>query len=110
MPLTASRLASADRRAPLVIVAIAVPLFLTPLWVAFEQGAPRRPPGPGSPSRTPDRHRRDPGRPVIGPPDFDVAVAGEPVLNERERGHMRDVRGVFIGFFAVAAARRGRRS
>ena len=40
---------------------------------------------------------------VLGPPDFDVEVNGVPVLNERERGHMRDVRGVFIGFFAVAA-------
>ena len=39
---------------------------------------------------------------VVGAPDFDVAVDGTAVLNERERGHMRDVRGVFIGFFAVA--------
>ena len=39
---------------------------------------------------------------VFGPPDFDVTVEGEPVLNAREREHMRDVRGVFIGFFAVA--------
>jgi integral membrane protein (TIGR01906 family) len=31
-----------------------------------------------------------------------VTVRGEPVLNERERGHMRDVRSVFGGF-AVAA-------
>ena len=40
---------------------------------------------------------------VIGPPDFDVALDGAPVLEERERGHMRDVRGVFAGFFAAAA-------
>ena len=38
---------------------------------------------------------------MIGPPDFDVAVGGAPVLEERERQHMRDVRGVFIGFFAA---------
>ena len=35
--------------------------------------------------------------------DFDVAVAGGPVLTERERTHMRDVRGVFAGFFALVA-------
>ena len=36
--------------------------------------------------------------------DFGAAVHGTPVLNEREQGHMRDVRGVFQGFFALAAA------
>ena len=35
--------------------------------------------------------------------DFDVAVEGVPVLNDRERSHMRDVRGVFAGFFALVA-------
>ena len=35
--------------------------------------------------------------------DFDVAVDGAPVLKDRERGHMRDVRGVFAGFFALVA-------
>jgi integral membrane protein (TIGR01906 family) len=35
--------------------------------------------------------------------DFDVAVGGAPVLNDRERSHMRDVRGVFAGFFALVA-------
>jgi integral membrane protein (TIGR01906 family) len=38
----------------------------------------------------------------VGPPDFDVAIDGAPVLNERERSHMRDVRTVFMGFFALA--------
>jgi len=33
--------------------------------------------------------------------DFDVAVDGTPVLNERERAHMRDVRGVFTGFWLL---------
>lgn len=35
--------------------------------------------------------------------DFDVAVGSAPVLNDREREHMRDVRGVFAGFFALVA-------
>jgi integral membrane protein (TIGR01906 family) len=33
--------------------------------------------------------------------DFDVAVGGVPVLDDRERAHMRDVRGVFAGFFLL---------
>ena len=40
---------------------------------------------------------------VVWRGDFDVAVAGAPVLNDRERSHMRDVRGVFAGFFALVA-------
>ena len=36
--------------------------------------------------------------------DFAVAVGNTPVLNERERAHMRDVRGIFLGFLALAAA------
>ena len=33
--------------------------------------------------------------------DFDVTVDGAPVLSERERAHMRDVRGVFSGFWLL---------
>ena len=33
--------------------------------------------------------------------DFDVAFGDSTVLNEREQAHMRDVRGVFQGFFAL---------
>jgi integral membrane protein (TIGR01906 family) len=36
--------------------------------------------------------------------DFDVAVAGTPVLTEREIGHMRDVRGVFAGLWLLVGA------
>jgi integral membrane protein (TIGR01906 family) len=39
---------------------------------------------------------------IIGPPDFDVEVDGAPVLIERERGHMRDVRTVFAGLAILA--------
>jgi integral membrane protein (TIGR01906 family) len=87
----------------LVIVAVALPLFLNPVWVAFEQGRAEATAWTGF-SEPELRGATDAilADLVIGPPDFDVAVAGEPVLNERERGHMRDVRGVFIGFFAVA--------
>jgi integral membrane protein (TIGR01906 family) len=39
---------------------------------------------------------------VLWQGDFAVTVDGAPVLDERERAHMRDVRGVFAGFFALA--------
>ena len=36
---------------------------------------------------------------VLWQGDFDVAVRGAPALDEAERSHMRDVRGVFSGFW-----------
>lgn len=36
--------------------------------------------------------------------DFDVAVDGVPALDEAERGHMRDVRGVFTGLWLAVGA------
>ena len=86
----------------LLIVAVVLPLFLNPWWVAFEQG--RSDAAAWTGFSEPDlRAATDAilADLVVGPPDFDVAVRGEPVLDERERGHMRDVRGVFIGFFAL---------
>jgi len=88
----------------LAIVAVTLPLFLNPVWVACEQGRAEATAWTGF--TEPDlRAATDAilSDLVLGPPEFDVAVNGSPVLNERERGHMRDVRGVFIGFFAVAA-------
>jgi integral membrane protein (TIGR01906 family) len=86
-----------------VILAVTIPLFLNPLWVSFEQGRAEASAWTGF-SETDLRAATGSilSDLVIGPPDFDVAVAGTPVLDERERQHMRDVRGVFIGFFAVA--------
>jgi integral membrane protein (TIGR01906 family) len=87
----------------LAIVAVTIPLFLNPIWVAFEQGRARADAWTGL-APTDLRTATDSilADLVVGPPDFDVTVSGSAVLNERERGHMRDVRGVFIGFFAVA--------
>ncbi|HSL77792.1 MAG TPA: DUF1461 domain-containing protein [Candidatus Limnocylindrales bacterium] len=86
----------------LAIVAVTIPLFLNPIWVAFEQGRSQADAWTGL---APDELRTATDAIladlVVGPPHFDVAVGGAPVLNERERGHMRDVRGVFIGFFVV---------
>ncbi len=88
----------------LAIVAVTLPLFLNPAWVAFEQDRAEAVAWTGF-SEPELRNATDSILVdlILGPPDFDVAVAGTPVLNDRERGHMRDVRGVFLGFFAAAA-------
>jgi integral membrane protein (TIGR01906 family) len=88
----------------LAIVAFVIPLFLNPLWVAFEQGRAGASAWTGY--AEPDlRAATDAilADLVLGPPDFDVEIAGAAVLNDRERAHMQDVRSVFIGFFVVAA-------
>ncbi len=84
------------------IIALVIPLFLNPAWVAFEQGRAQATAWTGF-SDADLRSATDSilADLVIGPPDFDVSVDGQPVLNAREQGHMRDVRGVFIGFFVV---------
>ena len=84
------------------IIAVTIPLFLNPLWVSFEQGRSEAAAWTGF-SETDLRATTGSilNDLVIGPPDFAVAVGGTPVLDEKERQHMRDVRGVFIGFFAV---------
>jgi integral membrane protein (TIGR01906 family) len=87
----------------IAIVAVTLPPFLSPIWVAFEQGRAEATAWTGYTEpelrAVTDAILSDL---VLGAPDFDVAVNGTPVLNEREREHMRDVRDVFIGFFAVA--------
>lgn len=87
----------------LVIVALAILPFLNPVWVGFEQGRAQAAAWtgfePADLRAVTDSILVDL---VIGPPSFDVTLNGQPVLNERERAHMRDVRNVFAGFFGVA--------
>lgn len=87
------------------ILALVIPLFLNPLWVGFEQGRAEAAAWTGF-SDADLRVATDAILVdlVVGPPDFDVEVGGAPVLNERERSHMRDVRGVFFGFFVLSVA------
>jgi integral membrane protein (TIGR01906 family) len=86
-----------------VIVTLAVLPFLTPAWIAFEQGRANATAWTGY-STDELRTATDSivADLVFGPPDFDVQVRGEPVLVERERGHMRDVRSVFVGLWLLA--------
>jgi integral membrane protein (TIGR01906 family) len=89
--------------AALVIVALAILPFLNPVWVSFAQERSQAQAWTGFTAE----QLAAVTNPilvdlVVGPPDFDVTLDGVAVLNENERAHMRDVRGVFFGFFAVA--------
>jgi integral membrane protein (TIGR01906 family) len=88
-----------------VILALAIVPFVNPAWVSFEQGRARADLWTGY--STPQlRQATDAilSDLVLGPPKFDVVVAGQEVLNERERQHMADVRGVFVGLAVLAVA------
>ena len=89
--------------AAIVVIAIAILPFLTPAWVSFEQGRTGAAALTGyTPAQLSAATSSILHDLVIGPPDFAVTVDGAPVLEERERAHMRDVRGVFAGFGLVA--------
>ncbi len=89
----------------LAIIALAIPLFLNPVWVPFEQDRTQAMAWTGfDASRLSAATGSILHDLVIGPPAFDVAIDGRPVLDERERQHMRDVRGVFIGFYVLTIA------
>jgi integral membrane protein (TIGR01906 family) len=87
-----------------VILAVSVAAFLNPWWIGLGQD---RADAGALTGFAPEELRRVTGSIlsdlVFGPPAFDVEIDGSPVLNEREREHMRDVRGVFAGFAALAA-------
>ena len=87
----------------ITIVAIAVLVFLNPVYVGFGQGRAGASELTGYDDATVQRvtnailHDL-----IVGPPSFDVQVDGAAVLGERERAHMADVRNVFAGFGALA--------
>ena len=87
----------------LVIVAASIAPFLNPSWVSFEQDRAQAADWTGyTPAHLRTATNAILSDLVVGPATFDVVVDGQPVLNERERGHMADVRAVFSGF-AIAA-------
>lgn len=87
----------------LVLLAIAILPFLNPVWVGFEQGRAGSAAWTGmAPADLRVVTDAILGDLVLGPPEFDVALDGQPVLNERERGHMRDVRQVFASLYVLA--------
>jgi integral membrane protein (TIGR01906 family) len=87
----------------LVIVAVAIVPFLTPVWLGFAQDRAEATAWTGWPAAS-VRAATDAlvGDLISGQGDFDAVIDGEPVLSERERAHMRDVRGVFRAFYVAA--------
>ena len=92
---------------PFVIVAVAVLLFLNPIWVGFDQD---RSDVAGLTDYTPAQVHDVTGSIlsdlVFGPPNFAATVDGVTVLDARERSHMADVRTVIVelGLVALIAA------
>jgi integral membrane protein (TIGR01906 family) len=85
----------------ITLVGVGVAVFFNPLFVAFEQGRANVTGWTGF-TAAQVRTATDAitGDLIAGGGDFAVTVDGAPVLNDPERAHMRDVRGVF-GAFAV---------
>lgn len=85
-----------------VILGASVLPFLTPAWVGFEQDRS----GSAVLTEYPagDLHSITDsilGDLVLARGDFGVTRDGAPVLTDPERGHMRDVRGVFQAFYLL---------
>jgi integral membrane protein (TIGR01906 family) len=105
LPLERVAAIAAAVATPIVIVAAAVLLFLNPIWVGFDQD---RSDVAGLTGYTPSQVRQVTGGIlsdlVFGPPAFNAALTpgGPPVLDQRSRSHMADVRTVFAGLGLVA--------
>ena len=92
---------------PFVIVFVAVLFFLNPIWVGFDQD---RSDVTGLTGYTHSQVQMVTGSIlsdlVFGPPNFDVSAdgthTGTPVLDERARSHMKDVRSVLLELGLVA--------
>ena len=92
----------------IVVIGLTVALFFNPLWIGFEQ---ERTGVPAITGYTSDQVQGVTGSILadlyFGPPEFAVAVNGQPVLDSAERSHMVDVRGVLVPvtiLFGVALA------
>jgi integral membrane protein (TIGR01906 family) len=86
----------------IVIVSVAILPFLTPQWVAFEQGRAQAEAWTGY---APEQLRTATNAilsDLLFGGDFDVAIDGKPVLEPREQAHMRDVRTVFRALWVLA--------
>lgn len=108
---TTSAAVLASVSAVIAILGVAVAIFFNPLWIAFEQD---RTGVPAITGFTPDAVRAVTGSILadlfVGPPEFAVAVDGQPVLDAAERAHMVDVRNIvlpvtllFVGAIALLA-------
>jgi integral membrane protein (TIGR01906 family) len=87
----------------IVIVALVILPFLTPQWVAFEQGRAQSTAWTGYTTQELRAATDSILSDLIAGGDFDVQVGGRPVLEPREQSHMADVRTVFRGLWILAA-------
>ena len=103
-PHASATLVVAGATAVVIITASLLP-FLNPVWVGFEQRRAEALAWTGfSDAELTTVTNAILADLLLGPGAFDVALDGEPVLNDRERGHMRDVRTAFLGLWALTAA------
>lgn len=83
--------------AVVVILGVAIALFFNPLWIGFEQ---ERSGVAAITGYTPDEVQAVTESILhdlfLGPPAFDAALDGQPVLDVAERSHMVDVRNVLL--------------
>lgn len=102
-PRAIASLVVAAATAVVIVTASLLP-FLNPVWVGFEQRRAEALAWTGfSDAELTTVTNAILADLLLGPGAFDVALDGEPVLNDRERGHMRDVRTVFLGLWALTA-------
>lgn len=87
----------------IVIVTVAILPFLTPQWVAFEQGRAQAEAWTGFTTEELRTATNAILSDLVFGGDFDVAINGTQVLEAREQSHMRDVRTVFRGLWILAA-------
>lgn len=87
----------------IVIVTLAILPFLTPQWVAFEQGRAQAEAWTGFTTEELRTATNAILSDLVFGGDFDVAIDGTQVLQAREQSHMRDVRTVFRGLWILAA-------
>ncbi len=87
-----------------VLIVVAIAPLLSPQWVTFEQGRAEAAAWTGFS----DANLRAATDAILSDlilgGEFDVTVDGMPVLNDRERSHMADVRTVFRGLWVLAVA------
>jgi integral membrane protein (TIGR01906 family) len=88
----------------LVILAIAIVPFLSRPWMSFAQGRAQATLWTGWPEASVRAATDSVVADLIFVGDFEGSVDGAPILTDRERSHMRDVRNVFVGFFVLAIA------
>jgi integral membrane protein (TIGR01906 family) len=86
-----------------LLVAVSVIPFFTPLWIYPAQTRADSDGWTGWPIESVHRVTGEVLVDlIVGPPDFDQTVDGAVVFTDAERGHLRDVRSAVLGFAALA--------